>query len=67
MIPKRVRDAAGLRAGSEVEVAYRDGLIEIEPLAAAVEVAEDGTIRADEDIAPLTAAEVRDVLEQTRR
>ena len=31
MIPKAIRDEAGLGAGTDVEVAFRDGRIEIQP------------------------------------
>jgi AbrB family looped-hinge helix DNA binding protein len=32
VIPKAVRDSAGLRPGSELEIEYRDGRVEIEPV-----------------------------------
>jgi len=31
VIPKQIRDAAGLRPGSPLQIQYRDGRIEIEP------------------------------------
>lgn len=36
VIPKAIRDRAGLQAGAELEIAFREGRIEIEP--ATVEV-----------------------------
>ncbi len=38
VIPKGLREAAGLRAGVPLEVVARDGRIEIEPAPAAVEL-----------------------------
>ncbi len=32
VVPKPIRDAAGLRAGVPLEVTFRDGRIEIEPV-----------------------------------
>jgi AbrB family looped-hinge helix DNA binding protein len=31
VIPKAIREAAGLKPGSPLEIAYRDGKVEIEP------------------------------------
>lgn len=70
MIPKPIRTAAGLEAGAEVEVEFRDGRIEIEPAAVPLRIAERGratTIAADVGMPALTSDDVRDVLERTRR
>jgi AbrB family looped-hinge helix DNA binding protein len=70
VIPKAVRTEAGLEAGSEVEIDFRDGKIEIEPRSAAMRLVEtvDGVrVEADRDLPPLTSAEVRSVLERVRR
>jgi AbrB family looped-hinge helix DNA binding protein len=32
VIPKTVRESAGLKAGSELDIAYRDGKVEIAPV-----------------------------------
>jgi AbrB family looped-hinge helix DNA binding protein len=32
VIPKAVRESAGLRPGAELEIEYRDGRVEIEPV-----------------------------------
>ena len=32
VIPKPLREAAGLQPGSELEIGYRDGRVEIEPV-----------------------------------
>lgn len=71
VIPKQLRQAAGLEPGRELEITERDGRIEIEPVAAPIELVErDGFLAAEvsgEDGAELTADEVRDLLERTRR
>ena len=71
VIPKQLRQAASLEAGQELEITERDGRIEIEPVSAPVQLVErDGFVAAeiaDDDVPALTATEVRDLLERTRR
>jgi AbrB family looped-hinge helix DNA binding protein len=71
VIPKQLRQAASLEPGQELEITERDGRIEIEPVSAPVQLVErDGFLAAevaDEDVPALTASEVRDLLERTRR
>jgi AbrB family looped-hinge helix DNA binding protein len=71
VIPKQLRQAASLEAGQELEITERDGRIEIEPVSAPVQLVErDGFVAAeiaDDDVPTLTATEVRDLLERTRR
>jgi AbrB family looped-hinge helix DNA binding protein len=71
VIPKQLRQAASLEPGQELEITERDGRIEIEPVSAPVQLVErDGFLAAevgDEDAPDLTASEVRDLLERTRR
>ena len=71
VIPKQLRLAAALEAGQELEIVERDGRIEIEPVSAAVRLSErDGFLAADDDaddVPPLTAENVRDLVERTRR
>ena len=70
VIPKAVRDAAGLAAGTEVEVEFRDGRVEIEPATLPMRVVKRGgsvVIEAGVDLPPLTDDDVRDVLEHVRR
>ena len=38
VIPKTLRESAGLKPGSELEIAYRDGKVEIEPVRRAVKL-----------------------------
>ncbi|MER3411086.1 MAG: antitoxin, partial [Thermoleophilia bacterium] len=48
VIPKPLRDAAGLRPGQEVEIHEREGRIEIEPVASAMRLVErDGFLAAE--------------------
>jgi len=70
VIPKSVREAAGLDPGAEVDVAFRDGRIELEPATASLRLVKRGraaTIEADAEMPELTSVTVRDVLERARR
>ena len=70
VIPKAVREEAGLLPGTELEIELRDGRIEIEPAAVPMRVVERAgrpTIETDGELPALTDKDVRDVLERTRR
>lgn len=70
VVPKPLRDALGLRAGDEVAIQVRDGRLEIEPAPVPMRLETSGGAPravADVDLPPLTAARVREALEQTRR
>lgn len=67
VIPKSVRDAAGLTPGAELDVVLRDGTIELEPAAMPMSLADDGTIVAAGEMPLLTSEDVRDTLERVRR
>ena len=70
VIPKAVRDDARLEPGTELEIEFRDGRIEIEPAVAPMRVVGhgvDAVIEADREMPVLTAEDVRDVLERSRR
>ncbi len=70
VIPKSIREQAGIAAGAEVEVRHRDGRIEIEPASAAMRLQRDGRrarIETDEALDALSILAVRDVLERVRR
>ena len=59
-----------LAAGAEIEVEYRDGRIEIAPAAVPMRLSGRGSeaiIEAEGSMPVLTAAEVRDALERSRR
>jgi AbrB family looped-hinge helix DNA binding protein len=70
VIPKALREEAGLAAGVEVEVTCRNGRVEIEPTAVSVRlVRQEGQakIAAETEMPVLTSDAVRDVLERARR
>ena len=70
VIPKALRAAAGLDAGTAVEIELRDGRIEIEAATVPMRVVErDGkpVIEAEAEMPVLTDDDVRDILEHTRR
>jgi AbrB family looped-hinge helix DNA binding protein len=70
VIPKAVRDWAGLEAGDEIDVAFRDGRIELEPVRTPMHLTGCGVnalVGAGIAMPVLTAEDVRDVLDRTRR
>lgn len=70
VIPKAIRDEAGLHAGAQVDVEFRDGRVEIEvaPVPRRLVEREGGVIiEAEGDVPSLTDDDVRNVLERTRR
>jgi len=68
VIPKAVREAAGLRPGDPLDVRYRDGRIEIEPLAEQVRLVREGPFLVADapGASALTNDEVSDVLSEIR-
>lgn len=69
VIPKRVRDLAGLKPGVEVTVEYHDGKIEIEPATKPVTIVRKGSscvLRAPKGTPPLTVDQVNEILERVR-
>lgn len=68
VIPKAIRDAAGLAPGTPLDVRYRQGLIEIEPAAADVRLRRKGRfLVAEAPNAPkLTREEVNRVIQGVR-
>lgn len=70
VVPKPLRDALGLTPGRILELEVRDGRLEIEPIATPMrlEAREGGVVAVPlEPLPPLTAEQVRETLEQTRR
>ena len=70
VIPKALRDALGLTAGQPLEIAERDGRLEIAPAPTPMKLVDEGdgvVAVAEGDIQVLTADLVRDTLERTRR
>ncbi len=70
VLPKAIRDALGLRAGTEIDVEERDGHIELTPIPAKTRLVRRGKLLVAERTKPaptLRAASVREVLESVRR
>lgn len=70
VVPKPLRDELRLEPGQQLEIIARDGHLEIDVALAPVELAKHrGVVAAipDSELPPLTAAQVRTTLEQTRR
>jgi len=70
VIPKALRDEAGLGAGAEIEVELRDGRIEITAAGVPMRLSGRGVgavVEADAAMPVLSADEVRDALERARR
>jgi len=69
VIPRAMREAAGLRPGMPLEVRRRGNLIEIEPVPLAVDLVQEGNLLVivpREDLLPLTAEEVERTRESLR-
>lgn len=70
VIPKALRDALGLSAGQILEVAERDGRLELAPEPTPMRLVDhgDGVVaETDVEMPVLTAETVRETLERTRR
>lgn len=70
VVPKAVRDALGLRVGQALEISARDGRIEIDVPHVEMRLEDRGGLVVavpDEPLPTLTAGQVREMLEQTRR
>ena len=70
VVPKALRDRVSLGDGGTVEVLERDGVLEIHPVPAAVELRAGGggpVAHAVDPLPPLTDDDVRGTLEHLRR
>ena len=70
VIPKALRDRAGLATSQEVEVTERDGVIEIEPAATPMRLVRRRrgvAAVAEAEVPSLTDDLVRETIERTRR
>ena len=70
VVPKALRDQLGLRPGQALEARVRDGRLEVEaePTPMHLQAGPHGKRAVpDVELPPLTAAQVRETLEQTRR
>jgi AbrB family looped-hinge helix DNA binding protein len=68
VIPKPIREVAGLKPGSPLEIVYRDGKIEIEPKTAKIRLVRKGSVLvASSTAAPkLTSEEVNEWIRKSR-
>jgi AbrB family looped-hinge helix DNA binding protein len=70
VVPKALREALGVSPGQSLELEVRDGRLEIEiaPTPMRLEERETGIVAVPlQPLPPLTAEQVRQTLEQTRR
>lgn len=70
VIPKSIRERVGLSGGTEVEIAERDGRIEIEPAPMPMTLDERGGRHVavpGGEVPPLTDEIVRETIERVRR
>ena len=70
VVPKPIRDAAGIRAGAELEIRVADGRIEIEPAPLEVKLVKRGALTvavARKRVPRLTGEAVRQTLDRVRR
>jgi len=70
VIPKPLRDGLGLAPGTKLEIAERDGCLVLVPPPGGVRLvprADGLAAETEDDVAPLTAASVRSILDQARR
>jgi len=70
VVPKPIREAAGLTAGAELEIRVSDGRIEIEPAPLEVKLVRRGSLTVAvprKRVPPLTDDAVRRTTERLRR
>jgi AbrB family looped-hinge helix DNA binding protein len=70
VVPKRIRDAAGITPGAELEIRVADGRIEIEPAPLEVKLVKRGSLTVAvprRAVPPLTEDVVRETVERLRR
>lgn len=70
VVPKPLRDALGLSAGTKLEVAESDGQLVFRPTGPQTRVVRRSgrpVLEVDGTVEPLTSDEVRDLVERARR
>jgi AbrB family looped-hinge helix DNA binding protein len=70
VVPKALREALGLTAGQVLDIAERDGRLELAPAPTPMRLVDEGdgvAAIADVEMPVLTAAMVRETLEHVRR
>ncbi len=69
VIPKALRDAAGITPSTPIEVRFRDGRLELEPAALEVSISDEGGVAvaiAAEAVPVLRAEDVATVRDRSR-
>jgi AbrB family looped-hinge helix DNA binding protein len=68
VIPKGVRQAAGLRPGTKLKIEYRDGRVEIEPVLPPIRFVRKGKllVATRRGVPPLTNDDVNRVIQEVR-
>ena len=70
VLPKRIRDAAGIGPGAELQIRVADGRIEIEPAPLEVKLVKRGSLTIAvprKRVPPLTEEVVRQTVDELRR
>jgi AbrB family looped-hinge helix DNA binding protein len=70
VVPKKIREAAGITPGSELTIRVSDGRIELEPAPLEVRLVKRGSLTVAvprKRVAQLTSAAVGETLDQLRR
>lgn len=65
VVPKAIRELAGLRPGTELEIRLRDGTVEIEPAPREVRLVRRGKLLVAEPLAPGEPLDL-ETIERTR-
>ena len=69
VLPRTIRELAGLEAGACFEIVYRGGVVELIPAAVDAEIVRRGSLSVAvplEAVEPITSAEVERVLDDLR-
>ena len=68
VIPKRIREMAGLKPGIKLDIDYRDGRIEIEPVRARIKLVRKGSflVASAPGAPPLTHEQVNKLIKEVR-
>lgn len=69
VVPKAIREQAGLRPGVKLEIEYRNGRVELEPVQAQAKLARKGSfwVLDAPGLPPLKQRQVREVIQQVRK
>ena len=69
VVPKPIREQAGLRPGAELEVEYRDGRVEMEPVKVSSKLVRKGSfwVFSSPGMPPLTRKQVNRTIQEIRQ